>query len=150
MEKEIMYICQRTSSGQHIVLEADEQALETFLKAVAKPGSQASRDAALMTFANGSEHRDADGNTWYRVEKPITFAPTPTKCHLDGGALGRVAYDAKTKYGGWCIMSERSWREHGCGQLGIGLGQKYLRGSDAQFYLSEGSATRPRAFKRAA
>ena len=142
-----MYICQRTRSSRYIVREADEQVLEEFLQAVAKPGSSVSRDAALMTFANGAEHRDTDGNTWYRVEKPAVLTPTPRKCQLDGKGLGRIVYDAKTQYGSWGIMSELSWRKYGGGQLGIGRGQKYLRGSDGKFYLSEGSATRPRTYR---
>lgn len=142
-----MYICQCTRSGRYIVREADEQALEEFLQAVAKAGSSASRDAALMTFANGAEHRDLDGNTWYRVEKPAVLTPTPRKCHLDGQDLGHIIYDAKARCGSWGIMSELSWRRYGGGQLGAGRGQKYLRGSDGKFYLSEGFATQPRTYR---
>lgn len=150
MEKETMFICRRDAKGRHTVLEATPEALTLFVAATAKSGSKASEDAALMVLANGAEVPGDGGVTWFRVQRPISFTPTPTHCHLTGGTIGDVAYDAKTKYGGWCIMSHQSWREHGCGKLGCGYGQKYRRGSDGQFYLSEGMSRRPTPYKVAA
>lgn len=146
-----MFICRKDANGYHTVMEVNETTLNSFLAMVAQPNSQASRDAALMALTNGAEvpSRLNPGLIWFRVQQPIRFVPTPTRCHLTSETLRDVAYDAKTKYGGWCIMSEKSWQEHGCRKLGTGYGQKYLRGSDGQFYLSEGSAMRPKRYKLA-
>jgi len=151
MEKP-MFICRRDAEGYHTVMEVNDTNLDSFLAMVAKPGSQASRDASLMTLANGSElpSRLNPGQVWFRVNEPIRFTPTPTHCNLTSAPLGDVAYDAKTRYGGRCIMSEQSWKEHGCGRLGTGFGQKFLRGSDGNFYLSEGSTIRPKPYRVAA
>jgi len=153
-----MFICREIPSetnpnGQRTVLELNNQTLDSFLALVAKPGSQASKDAALTTLANGSEvrsHLNA-GMIWYRVEKPLTYAPTPTKCDISQRPLGDVMYDGKVNgYNGqWAIMDEQSWTHYGCGRLGTGFAQKYLRGSDGLFYGSEGMAS-VRRFGRSA
>ncbi|QDP53518.1 MAG: hypothetical protein GOVbin4933_64 [Prokaryotic dsDNA virus sp.] len=151
MEKETMFICRRMPNGQHTVLEVTPDNLNLFLASAAKRGSQASQDAALMSITNGVEVRCNNGEIWFRVKRPIYFSPTPTRCQLSGSHLGKIAYDAKTKYGGWCIMSERSWQEHGCGKLGTGFGQKYLQDSDCTgYYLSEGMSSLPAKYRMAA
>ena len=151
MEKQPMFICKRDASGRHVVFEATPAILEEFVASTAKRGSQASRDACLMTLANGCEVKGVtDGVTWYRTVRPMCFAPTPTRCNLSGMPLKDRAYDAQTKYGGWCIMSHESWVQHGCGKLGTGHGQLYRRGSDGQFYVSESMTLRPKLYKLAA
>lgn len=149
MEKQPMFICRKDANGIHTVLEATQDNLDLFLASAAKRDSQASQDAALMIITNGAEVRCNNGEIWFRVEPPLRFLPTPTHCHLTGSPIGDTAYDAKTKYGGWCMMSEQSWREHGGGKLGCGYGQKYRKGTDGQFYLSEGMSIRPRTYQLA-
>lgn len=43
---------------------------------------------------------------------------------------GEIVYDARTKKGSWATMTEESWKKHGMGQLGLGMGQKYQRQAD--------------------
>jgi hypothetical protein len=43
---------------------------------------------------------------------------------------GEIVYDARTKMGPWATMTEQSWKIHGMGQLGLGMGQKYRRAAD--------------------
>ncbi|UFK26644.1 hypothetical protein [Roseobacter phage RDJL3] len=145
-----MFICKQDAEGYRTVLEATPAVLDEFIASAAKAGSLASRDAALMTLTNGSNVRGSQGVSWYRVQQPIRFAPTPRTCNLSNAPIGNVAYDAKTRYGGWCIMSQASWEQHGCGKLGAGFGQKYLRGTDGEFYITEGMSSQPRPYKVAA
>jgi hypothetical protein len=44
-------------------------------------------------------------------------------CHTPG----TIIYDAKTQYGSWATMSSESWKAHGIGKLGLGLGQAYIK-----------------------
>ena len=149
-----MYICRRFHSernpnGALAVFEATGPALDSFLECIAAPGSQASRDAALMTLTNGAEvrSRHRNGTIWFRVHKPLVFTPTPTECQITKARLGAVMYDGKTKHGPWAIMSETAWELYGCGQLGAGFGQKYRRNSAGEFYISEGMSSRPLPFR---
>lgn len=51
---------------------------------------------------------------------------------------GEVVYDAKTKGGPWAMMTEKSFREHGFGRLGMGWGQRYERNKDGELHKVEG------------
>lgn len=51
---------------------------------------------------------------------------------------GEIVYDARTKSGPWAMMTEKSWKKHGIGQLGLGLGQKYQRDSEGRLMKMEG------------
>lgn len=149
-----MYICRRVHSernpnGVLTVFEATSPVLDSFLECTAAPGSQASRDAALMTLTNGAgvQSRHRNGTVWFRVHKPLVFTPTPTECQITKARLGAVMYDGKTKHGPWAIMSETAWELYGCGRLGAGFGQKYRRNEAGEFYISEGMSSRPLAFR---
>ena len=149
-----MYICrcvpsQAKPNGDLTIFEATGPVLDTFLDCTARPGSQASRDAALMTLTNGAEvmSRRRNGTVWFRVHKPLTFTPTPTECQITNARLGAVMYDGKTKHGPWAIMGEAAWKLYGCGRLGAGFGQKYRRNEAGEFYISEGMSSRPLPFR---
>lgn len=149
-----MYICRRVHSGRNpngvlTVFEATSPVLDSFLECTAAPGSQASRDAALMALTNGAEvrSRHRNGAVWFRVHKPVTFTPTPTECQITNARLGAVMYDGKTKHGPWAIMGEAAWKLYGCGRLGAGFGQKYRRNGAGEFYISEGMSSRPLSFR---
>lgn len=143
-----MYLL-RTTPERKDIIEVTPEVLDSFLSLVAKPNSQASRDAALFTLSNGSELRSRlnPGMTWRRVHKPIVFTPRPTTCQLTNMRLGSVMYDGKIKDGPWAIMCEKAWEAYGCGRLGTGFGQKYLRNSDGDFYISEGWISAPRPYR---
>ena len=152
-----MYICRRVHSERNLngalaIFEATSPVLDSFLECAAVPGSQASRDAALMTLTNGAEvrSRHTKGVTWFRVHKPMVFTPTPTECQITKARLGAVMYDGKTKHGPWAIMGEAAWELYGCGRLGAGFGQKYRRNEAGEFYISEGMSSRPLSFRVAA
>jgi len=143
-----MFICRQTRSdtnpnGRRIILEATHDAIDLFLQSVAKVDSRASKDAALMALANGHGVRGInDGALWYRVEKPATFVPAPTHCDLSQRTLTDVMYDGRVNNSArWATMDEQSWQLYGCGILGTGNGQKYQRGLDGLFYVSEGMAS---------
>ena len=149
-----MYICRRVHSERNLngalaIFEATGHVLDSFLECTAVPGSQASRDAALMTLTNGAEVRSRhhNGTVWFRVHKPVTFTPTPTECQITNARLGAVMYDGKTKHGPWAIMGEAAWELYGCGRLGAGFGQKYRRNEAGEFYISEGMSSRPLSFR---
>lgn len=149
-----MYICRRVHSERNLngvlaIFEATGPVLDSFLECAAVPGSQASRDAALMTLTNGAEVRSHhhNGTVWFRVHKPMVFTPAPTECQITKARLGAVMYDGKTKHGPWAIMSETAWELYGCGRLGTGFGQKYRRNGAGEFYISEGMSSRPLSFR---
>lgn len=149
-----MYICRRdpskpNSNGGYAILEASPMVLRAFLASTAAPNSQASKDAALMTLTNGVEVPSAqrDGVTWFRVHAPMCYTPKPTECQITHARLGPVMYDGKTKHGPWAIMCETAWLLYGCGRLGAGFGQKYLRNEAGEFYISEGMSSLPRSYR---
>ncbi len=145
-----MFICKRTPEGTVQVLEGTKEVLDDFLRSTAVLESQASCDAALMILTNGADVKGhKDGIIWYRTV-PTIFTPAPRHCNLSNQLLGDVAYDAKTKYGGWCMMSQQSWEQHGCGKLGAGYGQKYLRSTTGDYYLTEGMSRLPQPHRAAA
>lgn len=148
--KEPMFICRRDPNGRHTVMEATPRVLDVFVTATAKKGSQASSDAVLMALGNGSEVSDGAGGTWYRIESPVRLPMVPDRCALTNRPIQDVVYDARTRYGGWCAMSQAGWEQHGVGELGTGDGQKYMKGTDETFYLAEGITTSPIAYGRAA
>lgn len=55
-----------------------------------------------------------------------------------GAPYKDVMIDGKTKQGPWACMTEESWKEHGLGLLGTGLGQKYQRQEDGRWLKVEG------------
>ena len=55
-----------------------------------------------------------------------------------GSPYGDTMYDGKTTHGPWANMSEASWRQHGVGRLGTGLGQKYRKQADGKWLKVEG------------
>ena len=153
-----MFICRQRPSetnpnGERTIYEVTPEILDTVLARTSKVDSQASLDASLMSLSNGSELRSRWGTeeTWYRIQKPMSYVPTPTKCDISQRKLGDVMYDGKVNSGNgqWAIMDAQSWERYGCGKLGTGFGQKYLRGSDGLFYGSEGMAS-VRRFGRSA
>ena len=47
--------------------------------------------------------------------------------------------DGSMKVGSkWAIMSPESWRLHGCGRLGTGSGQRYVKQADGRWLKVEG------------
>ena len=48
-----------------------------------------------------------------------------TVCDFCQEEIKSVLIDGRTQLGPWATMCEQDWREHGCGQLGTGSGQKY-------------------------
>jgi hypothetical protein len=44
-----------------------------------------------------------------------------------------VMYDAKTRMGPWANMTEESFKQHGYGKLGLGVGQKYAKQTDGRW-----------------
>lgn len=54
------------------------------------------------------------------------------------GKAGEPVYDAKTKYGPWATMTQKSFEKHGVGRLGTGWGQKYQRNEAGQLVKVEG------------
>lgn len=46
--------------------------------------------------------------------------------------------DGATVHGPWACMTPRSWRRHGRGILGQGLGQRYERQADGRWLKVEG------------
>lgn len=52
--------------------------------------------------------------------------------------VGDHVYDAKTKYGPWATMTQKSFEKHGLGLLGTGWGQKYQRNEAGQLVKVEG------------
>lgn len=150
-----MYICchvhsEHNPNGVLTILEATDEVFNSFLAVCAKAGSPASTDAVLMNLANGAEVRGSDGSTWFRVEKPICYTPTPTHCQVTGELLGDTMYDGKTRQGPWAIMSPKAWEFYGAGRLGAGFGQRYRRNTEGQFYVTEGMSSRPRRWRTAA
>lgn len=55
-----------------------------------------------------------------------------------GVQIRRVFIDGKTLHGPWGIMTPTSWREHGVGRLGSGLGQRYEQQADGRWLKTEG------------
>jgi hypothetical protein len=55
-----------------------------------------------------------------------------------GMPIEDIFIDGKTAMGPWAIMSPSAWRQHGVGQLGTGLGQKYQRQTDGRWGKVEG------------
>lgn len=58
-------------------------------------------------------------------------------------AEGEIVYDAMTRRpnglpGPWATMTEASFKEHGYGKLGLGLGQKYQRQANGQLHKIAG------------
>lgn len=52
---------------------------------------------------------------------------------------GEFVYDARLRAGSqWAMMSQKSWEKYGCGQLGLGLGQKYRRDAEGRLMKVEG------------
>lgn len=44
------------------------------------------------------------------------------------GKPGELVYDARIRgHSCWATMTDSSWKKHGIGQLGLGLGQCYKR-----------------------
>lgn len=64
--------------------------------------------------------------------KPVRYLSAEVRTSDDFGIVftmlnGEIIYDAQTKYGPWACMTEKSFKEHGIGKLGTGLGQKFVR-----------------------
>jgi hypothetical protein len=58
-------------------------------------------------------------------------------------AEGEIVYDAMTKRpdgrgGPWATMTEASFRVHGMGRVGLGIGQKYQRQANGQLHKIAG------------
>jgi len=56
--------------------------------------------------------------------------------------VGEVVYDAKTIYGSWATMTQKSFESYAHqsvrGNLGTGRGQKYVRNYKGHLVLNEG------------
>jgi len=74
------------------------------------------------------------------VEQPKRYWLGPVNRNDDFSVpIKNVFIDGKTKQGGkWAIMSEKSWKLHGFGVLGLGWGQKYEKQSDGRWLKVEG------------
>ena len=154
METQPMYLCRRVPGKSDLyetqydwqVFEATPEILERVLVETqnAEKRHKPSDDAALMSLSAGCE-LSGSGCSWYRVHKPILFAPRPSRCDITRLLLENVMYDAKTTHvlGQWAIMSEHAWKIYGCGNLGTGFGQMYLRNEAGEFYLSKGGISAP-------
>ena len=55
-----------------------------------------------------------------------------------GLSISRVMIDGKTKHGPWAIMAPNSWKSHGIGKFGTGLGQKYEKQASGRWLKVEG------------
>ena len=52
---------------------------------------------------------------------------------------GEVIYDARlAQTTMWATMTQVSWEKHGCGFLGTGSGQKYVRQVNGELHKVEG------------
>jgi len=51
----------------------------------------------------------------------------------DGATMGRNG-----RHGPWATMTQKSWDSQGCGILGFGFGQKYIRNADGELHKVEG------------
>lgn len=53
---------------------------------------------------------------------------------------GEIIYDARTlgPTGAWATMTQESWLLNGCGVLGQGYGQKYIRQANGQLHKVKG------------
>lgn len=51
---------------------------------------------------------------------------------------GELVYDARTVYGPWATMTQKSYQLHGAGTLGTGQGQKYRRTANGELHKVEG------------
>lgn len=60
-----------------------------------------------------------------------------TRCDGCGYECGEQLYDTRTKRGPWAVLCERCYPRLGCGELGTGLGQRYMK-SDAGYLKVEG------------
>jgi len=58
--------------------------------------------------------------------------------------IGEVVYDAKTIYGSWATMTQKSFETYAHqsvrGNLGTGRGQKYVRDDKGHLVLTEGGS----------
>ena len=147
-----MYICMQVKGTPWVILEVTPERLDTILARCSKAESKASQDATLMALTNGSEITSNWGapTLWYRVHTPMCYTPKPTECQITNARLGAVMYDGKTRHGPWAIMGETAWELYGCGRLGAGFGQKYLRNEAGEFYISEGMSSHPRSYRTSA
>jgi len=59
--------------------------------------------------------------------------------------IGEVIYDAKTIYGSWATMTQKSFDKYAHqfarGNLCTGRGQKYVRNAEGHLVLTEGGST---------
>ena len=75
--------------------------------------------------------------------KPVRYLSAEDMTADDFGdrftfAEGEIVYDAKTMQGPWATMTEKSFKVHGSGKLGLGLGQKYQRQANGQLHKIDG------------
>jgi len=61
-----------------------------------------------------------------------------SKCDFCGKQITGKLYDARTTDGPWATMCEKCWKKHGTGQLGIGIGQEYVK-MKGEFICSRGN-----------
>lgn len=149
-----MYVCRTVWSetnpnGLSTVLEVNAKVLDGLINLIAELNSRASQDAMFMALANGTEVRSPliPGVTYVRVNTPMFYTPKPVKCDVTGKPLANEMYDGRTVHGSWAIMGTRAWNKVGCGRLGTGFAQKYLRNEAGDFYASEGMESVPRSYR---
>jgi len=76
-----------------------------------------------------------------RIRRPTYWSTPLTENDSWGQPYGDVMYDGKVRAhnGYWANFSQASWEKYGCGILGIGWGQKYIKQSDGKWLLVEGN-----------
>ena len=72
------------------------------------------------------------------TKRPVYWGGTLPPQDDFGDKYKDTMIDGKTMEGPWANMTERSWRNHGCGRLGTGFGQKYKKQSDGRWLKIEG------------
>jgi len=55
-----------------------------------------------------------------------------------GSPIADEIIDGKTAMGPWALMTPKSFRLHGVGKLGLGLGQRYVKQDDGKWLKVEG------------
>ena len=150
-----MFICQSLTDAStlkttYIVLEWTAETAENFWRGIQRPEKRnANTDYAFAELLRtGADIRGLVGETWFRVSPKIfTYAPeSQLVCAVSGEPLtnsfyeGRLAItDAET-----IKMSVDTWEKHGCGRMGPGVGQKFIRASNGGYFMSEGRAVTPK------
>jgi hypothetical protein len=73
------------------------------------------------------------------LESRVVYWSSPLDDKDDfGDKLENEFIDGATVHGPWAIMTPKSWKEHGRGRLGGGMGQRYQKQPDGKWLKVEG------------